>query len=295
VAQARVFGFLSIMTNLCSRHVLGILCALWLALPASAQTGGTRIGTIDLRKVFDNYWKTKQAEAGLKDRAAEMEKQYKEMTDDWKKQKAGYDTLVGDANNQALSADEREKRKKAADDKLRQMRELENSISLFRRNSTEQIDSQRKRLRDNIVEEIRNVLNAKAKAAGYALVIDTSADSASSTPIVLYNGGDTDMTNEILSQLNATAADSPGTADSAAPKRIRGKSSLHRGRGVPVLAMSAFEIVGPYWLKAAAGAVNAIAGGGTLITFPALLAVGTSPVIANATSTVALLVATSGS
>jgi uncharacterized membrane protein YfcA len=39
----------------------------------------------------------------------------------------------------------------------------------------------------------------------------------------------------------------------------------------------------------AAGAVNAIAGGGTLITFPSLLAFGVPSVTANATSTVALV------
>ena len=38
-----------------------------------------------------------------------------------------------------------------------------------------------------------------------------------------------------------------------------------------------------------AGAVNAVAGGGTLLTFPALLATGIAPVAANATNTVALL------
>lgn len=38
-----------------------------------------------------------------------------------------------------------------------------------------------------------------------------------------------------------------------------------------------------------AGFVNAIAGGGTLLTFPALIAAGLSPLSANATSTVALL------
>ncbi|HKH91805.1 MAG TPA: TSUP family transporter [Gemmatimonadaceae bacterium] len=38
-----------------------------------------------------------------------------------------------------------------------------------------------------------------------------------------------------------------------------------------------------------AGMVNAIAGGGTLLTFPALVAAGLSPLSANATSTVALL------
>jgi uncharacterized membrane protein YfcA len=40
---------------------------------------------------------------------------------------------------------------------------------------------------------------------------------------------------------------------------------------------------------AAAGAVNAIAGGGTLLSFPPLLATGIGSIIANATSTMALL------
>lgn len=39
----------------------------------------------------------------------------------------------------------------------------------------------------------------------------------------------------------------------------------------------------------AAGFVNAIAGGGTLISFPALVAIGLPPVVANLTSTVALV------
>ena len=39
----------------------------------------------------------------------------------------------------------------------------------------------------------------------------------------------------------------------------------------------------------AAGFINAIAGGGTLISFPALVAVGIPPVAANVTNTVALV------
>ncbi len=41
-------------------------------------------------------------------------------------------------------------------------------------------------------------------------------------------------------------------------------------------------------VSALAGGVNSIAGGGTLLTFPALVGLGVSPIIANATSTVAL-------
>lgn len=44
-----------------------------------------------------------------------------------------------------------------------------------------------------------------------------------------------------------------------------------------------------------AGAINAVAGGGTILTFPALLAFGVPPVMANATSTLALVIGTGGS
>lgn len=44
-----------------------------------------------------------------------------------------------------------------------------------------------------------------------------------------------------------------------------------------------------------AGVMNSIAGGGTLITFPALIALGVAPLHANATSTVALLPGSIGS
>ena len=46
---------------------------------------------------------------------------------------------------------------------------------------------------------------------------------------------------------------------------------------------------------AVGGAVNSIAGGGTLITFPAIVALGVPPLVANATSTVALWPAAVGS
>ena len=59
--------------------------------------------------------------------------------------------------------------------------------------------------------------------------------------------------------------------------------------------MTLTEIIVLSLAAAAAGMVNAIAGGGTLITFPALLAFGMPAIIANATSTLALLVGTAGS
>jgi len=58
--------------------------------------------------------------------------------------------------------------------------------------------------------------------------------------------------------------------------------------------MSAFNEILIFLAAMAAGFINAIAGGGTLISFPVLLAVGISPVVANVTNTVALVPGTIG-
>jgi hypothetical protein len=59
--------------------------------------------------------------------------------------------------------------------------------------------------------------------------------------------------------------------------------------------MTGYEMIALSAAAGAAGLVNALAGGGTLITFPALLAFGTPSIIANATSTLALVAGTAGS
>lgn len=52
--------------------------------------------------------------------------------------------------------------------------------------------------------------------------------------------------------------------------------------------MPQLQTVGLFAAAVAAGVVNAVAGGGSLISFPALIAAGMPPVVANVTNTVAL-------
>src|SRR6266446_6039246 len=59
--------------------------------------------------------------------------------------------------------------------------------------------------------------------------------------------------------------------------------------------MPLLEVLALLLASAAAGAINAVAGGGTLVTFPTLLFFNTPPVIANATNTLALVIGTSAS
>lgn len=184
------------------KTVLCLSFPLWLALSASAQT---KIATIDLRRVFDEYYKTKSADATLKDRAADLDKENKALMEQYKKVSEDYKKALDDANNQAVSADEREKRKKAAEGKLLEIKELEQNLTQFERQARGTLEEQQRRMRDNILGEIRAVINIKAKAGAFTLVLDTVAESINKTPILLFTNGENDITDAVLAQLNASA------------------------------------------------------------------------------------------
>ena len=73
-----------------------------------------KIGLIDLKRAFEDYWKTKQADTNLKDRAADFEKSRKSMVEDYQKANEDYRQLIEKANDQAVSSEERDNRKKLA-------------------------------------------------------------------------------------------------------------------------------------------------------------------------------------
>jgi outer membrane protein len=180
----------------------------------------TKIGTVDLRKVFEGYWKKKQAEAQLKDRQADMEREDKNMLDDYKKMKEEYQNLLSGANDQAASPEERDKRKKSAEDKLKQLKELEDTIRQYETQARNTLLDQSQRTRAKILDEIRNVVAAKARTSGFALVIDTAAESANATPVVLFTNNENDITDVILKELNASApADAAKTDEKPAEKK----------------------------------------------------------------------------
>lgn len=196
---------------------LAVLVTGLMTLSASAQG---RIATVDLGKLFENYWKTKQAESALKDRVADLDKESKAMAEDLKKGNEEYQKLLTAANDQAVSTDEREKRKKSAEAKLKEMKDLQDTIEQFGRQARTTLEEQRLRMRNNLVDEIKTVIGSKAKTAGYALVLDSDAQTIQKTSVVLYNSGDNDITTEVLQQLNLTApADAVKPADAAKPDK----------------------------------------------------------------------------
>src|SRR6266542_5993587 len=182
---------------------LALTAAFILAAPSQAETN--KIGVIDMQRVWDKYWKTKQAQAQVDDQTADFEKRKKGMLDDYQKANRDYKKLIESAQDQAVSVEERDKRKSAAEKKLLEIKEIQQDATLFQRTTDEQLKMQARRMTENILHDIRDLVDAKAKAGGYTLVIDVSAKSVTGTPIVLSTNGPNDMTQEVISQINSTA------------------------------------------------------------------------------------------
>ena len=186
-----------------ARTFLALTTALFLAGISQAETN--KIGIIDMQRVWDKYYKTKQAQAQVDDQTADFEKRKKGMMDDYQKANRDYKKLMESATDQAVSSDERDRRKSAAEKKLLEIQEIQQDANLFQRTTDEQLKMQARRMTEIILRDIRDLVEAKAKAGGYTLVIDVAAKSAVGTPIVLYTNGQNDMTQEVLLQLNSTA------------------------------------------------------------------------------------------
>src|SRR5512138_1392066 len=152
------------MKYLLRRLIPGLL--MFALLGGSALAQG-KIATVDLRKLFDNYWKKKQVEAQLKERQADMEKEDANLINDYKRAKDEYSSLISAAQDAAFSQEEKDKKSKAATEKLKQVRDLEETITQYRKTASTTLGEQTQRMRSNILADIRKIVEAKAKAAGF--------------------------------------------------------------------------------------------------------------------------------
>jgi outer membrane protein len=181
------------------------LCAALALLSFPLLAAEPKIAVIDLKKVFDDYYKTRLANAALEEEVAALRKDNKALMDDHAKAVDEYKKALDEANNQAVSAEEREKRKKEAEGKLIRVNDLRQSIEQFERTASTNLGEKRRTTQEKILKEIQDAINKISKAASFTLVLDSSTADPGRLPTVLYTNGEHDLTGTVLQQLNANA------------------------------------------------------------------------------------------
>lgn len=191
-----------------------------LATGGNAWSQTIKVGTVDMKKIFDSYYRTKEAEQSINQAKEEARQQLDEKMANYKKEVETTQKLAKEAENQAFSAETRQKKMQLFQEKANEVRTMEREIGDFRAQREKQINDQMLRIRNSIVEEIVVLVQDQVKEKGYDLVIDKSGVSMNGVGMILYARPDMDFSDVIIAKLNEKkpAGAAPATPAASPPK-----------------------------------------------------------------------------
>lgn len=186
---------------------------------ASNASAEIKVGTVDMNKVFQGYYKTKDAETKINDARAAAKKELDERIEGYKKLIDEINKLNDELKKTELSNDTKEQKAKTRDEKINDAKGMEKDINDFRVTREKQLQDQAVRMRNGIVEEINKLIQDKVAAENFDIVFDRSGASLNSVPFMLYARDTFDFSQTIIDTLNkgqAAATPAPAPAPAAA-------------------------------------------------------------------------------
>jgi len=192
-----------------------LVCLLVLA-PVSLASADLKIAVIDLSKTFEQYYKTKDAQAKLKEKQDGFQKEINNLSAEYERIGQEAQALDKAVHDPTLSPAAHDDKVKALDVKKQDLANMGTKLQERITECKGEINDELFRRHKDLVDEITKVINDYSGPQGYDLVIDkSSASAASGVSIVLYNSSKLiDITAEIIDKLNKMA---PAPAGSAVP------------------------------------------------------------------------------
>ena len=198
-----------------------LLVILFVSLaPLSTFGQQIKIASVDMSKLFSDYYKTKKAEKELKEKAASYEKELKVRVAEVQKIEEDGKKLQDEVENPALTEDKRGEKRKVLDTKRTEYRLIVQQLNELKQSRERELKDQQNRVRSTIVDEISKIIQDKAKRDGYMLVIDKTGLTLSGVSPFVYVQDSLDITNDILKVLNVNAP-----AKAATPPAATGKDT----------------------------------------------------------------------
>lgn len=184
---------------------------------AIAQEAKLKIATVDMQELFKQYYRTNEAQKKINIERARIQKEnnerlghIKEINENLEKvQKELEDPSIADSKKQNLFKDW----------KLQQQEgiSLDRERREFLKRRTNALNDKMVQSMKGILEEIRQLVEERAKTDNYDYVFDKSGLSTSQVPFLLYTKDATDITAALLKDLNKDAPAEAATEEPAAP------------------------------------------------------------------------------
>lgn len=179
-------------------------------LSASAEQ---KIAFISMERVFDEYYKTKTANAQFKVRGEEIDLKRKEMVTKAKTLKAEFDKLNAEYRDKSLNDNAREKKRDVAEGKLNELKEAEEKLMEFDKVYKKEIADQMRQMQTQIVGEIKGVIQSYVIENKIDIVFDSSGKTLNNVESVVYFDKRMDITDPILTIMNKNAPEAEKKKD----------------------------------------------------------------------------------
>ena len=171
----------------------------------SAAAAELKIATVDLEKVFNNYYRTKIIDQNFSEQGKVYRNYIARQAEMLRKDELIYREKLNSALNVALTPAERQKREQEAQllEKNLKMRRAE--LEQYAADRAQALQESAASERQKVIAEIRAEIRRRAAVEGYALVLDSSGRSMNDTSVVLYSAEALDITQKVITELNRGA------------------------------------------------------------------------------------------
>jgi len=173
------------------------------AIQVVAQAASQKIATINLQKVYTDYWKTAKAEAAIQRKVLEKKKVAEGIEKDLRDLDDQIRKAQKNLQDPALNAAERDRRQKQQQKMINEARETAQALQQYNRATQTELQKEQADAIKKLMDEVREVVSSIAKTKGYSHVIDSSAKTGPSLVLVFTDGKD-DLTASVQAQLEAT-------------------------------------------------------------------------------------------
>lgn len=214
------------------KHLIIPLLSFVLSLAfAGTACAELKIGTVDMKKIFESYWKTKDAETTMSETRGKLKRDLDERMEKRKELQDAIEKLNDELKKPELAPATLQKKGKERDEKIAEWQIMTRDLQQYQAEKEKQLADQTLRIRNVIVGEILEVVKTKTDAENYDLVFDTSGNSINNVPVVITAKASYDFTKEIVDKLNATRPKSSGEPEKApeAPKAPEKKAPEKKG------------------------------------------------------------------
>lgn len=193
--------------------IAAALAATLLAGAAGAQQ--LKIGTVDMQALFKEYHVTNEAQKEINVARAQIQKEDEERLVRIRELETDLQNLRKQFNDPSVSDQKKRDIDKQAQSKQQEGMALDRERREFMQRKTQALNETMMLRMRGILEDIRKLVEERAKADDYDHVFDKSGLSQAQVPVLLYSKDRNDLTADILKVLNKDAP--PATAEEAAP------------------------------------------------------------------------------